>query len=64
MGTLSAPPMEEALHDNMPQFRDFAGLGGWDDRLPNESTILRFRHVLDKHKLAEQLRPPAGQPRA
>lgn len=51
---LSDPAMEEALHD-VPLFRDFAGLGGWDDRLPDESTILRFRHVLEKHKLAEQI---------
>jgi IS5 family transposase len=46
--------MEDALHD-VPLFRDFAGLGGWDDRLPDESTILRFRHVLERHKLAEQI---------
>jgi IS5 family transposase len=52
--TLSDPAMEEALHD-MPLFRDFAGLGGWDDRLPDESTILRFRHALEKHRLAEQI---------
>ena len=52
--TLSDPAMEEALHD-MPLFRDFAGLGGWDDRLPDETTILRFRHVLEKHKLAERI---------
>jgi transposase, IS5 family len=52
--TLSDPAMEEALHD-MPLFRDFAGLGGWDDRLPDESTILRFRHVLEKNKLAERI---------
>jgi IS5 family transposase len=31
--------------------RDFAGLGGWSD----ESTILRFRHLLERHKLAEQI---------
>jgi IS5 family transposase len=52
--TLSDPAMEEALHD-VPLFRDFAGLGGWDDRLPDESTILRFRHLLEKHKLAERI---------
>jgi len=52
--TLSDPAMEEALHD-VPLFRDFAGLGGWDDRLPDESTILRFRHVLEKHKLAQRI---------
>ena len=52
--TLSDPAMEEALHD-VPLFRDFAGLGGWDERLPDESTILRFRHVLEEHKLAPQI---------
>ena len=51
--TLSDPAMEEALHD-VPMFREFAGLG-WDSRLPDESTILRFRHLLQRHKLAEQM---------
>ena len=51
---LSDPAMEEALHD-MPVFREFAGLEGCDERLPDESTILRFRHVLEKHKLAGQI---------
>ncbi|MEK8032246.1 IS5 family transposase [Ideonella sp. DXS29W] len=51
---LSDPAMEEALHD-MPLLREFAGLGTWDERLPDESTILRFRHVLEKHKLAPQI---------
>ena len=51
---LSDPAMEEALHD-MPVFREFAGLEGWNERLPDESTILRFRHVLEKHKLAAQI---------
>jgi IS5 family transposase len=52
--TLSDPAMEEALHD-MPQFREFAGLGGWSDRLPDETTILRCRHLLERHKLTEQI---------
>jgi len=51
---LSDPAMEEALHD-MALFRDFAGLGGWDERVPDETTILRFRRVLEKHKLAPQV---------
>ena len=51
--TLSDPAMEEALHD-VPLFREFAGLG-WDSRLPDESTILRFRHLLERHKLAQQI---------
>ena len=52
--TLSDPAMEEALHD-MPLFREFAGLGGWSDRLPDETTILRFRHLLESHKLAPKI---------
>ena len=52
--TLSDPAMEEALHD-MPLYREFAGLGGWSDRLPDETTILRFRHLLEKHKLATEM---------
>ena len=51
--TLSDPAMEEALHD-VPLFREFAGLS-LGDRLPDESTILRFRHLLEKHKLADQI---------
>ena len=51
--TLSDPAMEEALHD-VPLFREFASLG-WDSRLPDESTILRFRHLLEKHRLADQI---------
>src|SRR5574337_121536 len=51
--TLSDPAMQEALHD-VPLFREFAGLG-WDTRLPDESTILRFRHLLERHKLAQQM---------
>ena len=51
---LSDPAMEEALHD-MPLFREFAGLEGWGERLPDESTILRFRHVLEEHKLAPEM---------
>jgi IS5 family transposase len=52
--TLSDPAMEEALHD-VPLFREFAGLDNWSTRLPDESTILRFRHLLEKHKLAERM---------
>jgi transposase, IS5 family len=49
--SLSDPAMEEALHDT-PLYREFIGLDGAMDRLPDESTILRFRHLLEKHDLA------------
>ena len=51
---LSDPAMEEALHD-VPLYREFSGLDNWTSRLPDESTILRFRHLLEKHKLAAQM---------
>ena len=51
---LSDPAMEEALFD-VPLYREFAGLDNWTTRLPDESTILRFRHLLEKHKLADQM---------
>ena len=51
--TLSDPAMEEAFFDT-PLYREFAQLEEFG-RMPDESTILRFRHRLEKHKLAEQI---------
>ena len=51
---LSDPGMEEALHD-IPAMRAFAGLDAGDDLIPDESSILRFRHRLEQHGMAEQL---------
>ena len=53
--TLSDPAMEEALHD-VPLFRKFAGLS-WDTPVPDETTILRFRRLLEEHKLVPQMLP-------
>lgn len=50
----SDPAMEEALHD-IPVLRRFAGLDVGEDALPDETTILKFRHRLEQHGLAEQL---------
>ena len=50
---LSDPAMEEELHER-PLYRRFVGLDG-AARLPDESTILRFRHLLEKHQLAPQV---------
>lgn len=50
----SDPAMEEALHD-IPLLRDFAGLDAGDSRLPDETTILRFRRLLERHDLARSL---------
>ena len=51
--TLSDPAMEEAFFD-IPLYREFAKLDA-HGRLPDESTILRFRHRLEEHNLAEQM---------
>jgi len=48
---LSDPAMEEALHD-VPLYRELADPEGPMRRLPDESTILRFRHLLEEHGLA------------
>ena len=47
------PAMEEAFFDT-PLYREFAQLEEFA-RMPDESTILRFRHRLEEHKLADQI---------
>ena len=51
---LSDPAMEEALYDT-PMFREFVGLDAGEDNLPDENTILRFRHLLEAHDLSLQI---------
>ena len=46
----SDPGMEETLYE-MPVMRRFARLGGLDN-IPDETTILNFRRLLEKHELA------------
>ena len=50
---LSDPAMEEELHERH-LFRRFCGLDG-APRMPDETTILRFRHLLEKHRLAPRV---------
>lgn len=51
---LSDPAMEEALHDT-PLLREFAQLDAGASSMPDESTILRFRHLLETHHLAKKI---------
>lgn len=46
--------MEEALHD-IPLLRRFAGLDAGMDTMPDETTILNFRHLLERHGLSKQM---------
>src|SRR6218665_1362377 len=50
---LSDPAAEEELHER-PLYRRFVGLDG-ASRMPDETTILRFRHLLEKHQLAPRV---------
>jgi IS5 family transposase len=52
--SLSDPAMEEALIE-VPTMRRFAGIELISDRIPDETTILTFRHLLEKHGLGEQI---------
>jgi IS5 family transposase len=51
---LSDPAMEDALYDS-ESMRRFAGIELVEDAIPDESTILRFRHLLERHGLGEQI---------
>ena len=50
---LSDPAMEDSLYE-IESMRRFAGLR-LSDRLPDETTILNFRHLLERHGLGEKL---------
>ena len=52
--TLSDPAAEEALYD-MESMRRFAKLELGEDALPDETTILNFRRMMEAHQLSEKL---------
>lgn len=51
---LSDPGMEDALYD-MESLRRFAGIELGQDEVPDETTILNFRHLLEQHELTPKL---------
>ena len=51
---LSDPAMEEALHDRL-SFQRFLGFDCFGGIIPDESSILRFRHLLETNKLADKI---------
>lgn len=52
--SLSDPLAEESLYDS-DAMRRFAGLELGDNRIPDETTILNFRHLLERHALTEAI---------
>jgi transposase, IS5 family len=51
---LSDPMAEETLYDS-EAMRRFAGIEPGDDRILDETTILNFRHLLERHGLTEAI---------
>jgi IS5 family transposase len=51
---LSDPAAEEALYDSIVM-RRFAGVSSDSDIIPDETTILRFRRLLERHELTAGL---------
>jgi IS5 family transposase len=48
--SLGDPAMEDALI-GVPDMGRFAGIDWIGERVPDETTILAFRHLLEKHEL-------------
>ncbi|MEW8525756.1 MAG: IS5 family transposase [Candidatus Thiodiazotropha endolucinida] len=57
---LSDPGAEEALYESRSMCR-FAGIDLGREPVPDETTILKFRHLLEKHKLGDPLFRAVGE---
>ena len=51
---LSDPAVEEALYDSLAM-RSFAGIDLGVESVPDETTVCKFRHLLERHKLGKTL---------
>ena len=51
---LSDPAVEEALYDSAAM-RDFAGIDLGREAAPDETTVCKFRHLLERRKLGKEL---------
>ena len=52
--SLSDPDMEEALYDSR-EMREFAGIDLGEEPAPDESAILKFRHLLESKDMGAEL---------
>ena len=57
---LSDPGVEEALYDSQAM-RRFVGIDLGSEGAPDETTVCKFRHLLEKHGLAKQLFDAVGK---
>src|SRR5512135_1729538 len=51
---LSDPAVEEALYDSMVM-RDFVGIDLGREPVPDETTVCKFRHLLEEHALGGEM---------
>lgn len=51
---LSDPAVEEALYDSVAMC-SFAGIDRGEEGAPAETTVCKFRHLLERHKLGKKL---------
>jgi IS5 family transposase len=51
---LSDPGAEDAIYDS-ESMRRFVGIELGEDRVPDESSVLHFRHLLEKHNLTKAI---------
>ena len=57
---LSDPAVEEALYDSRAM-RQFVGIDLGREPVPDETTICKFRHLLETHQLGQQLFARIGE---
>src|SRR5881296_889477 len=57
---LSDPAAEEALYDSRAM-RAFVGIDLGREPVPDETTVMRFRHLLEEHKLGERIFEEVGR---
>jgi IS5 family transposase len=58
--SLSDPAVEEALYDSR-SMRAFVGIDLGREPVPDETTVMRFRHLLEEHRLGEQIFAEVGK---
>lgn len=58
---LSDPGVEEALYESQ-SMREFVGIDPGSEAAPDETTVCKFRHLLERHGLGEQIFKGVAEP--
>src|SRR5688500_2424610 len=57
--TLSDPAVEESLYEST-SMREFVGIDLGHERVPDETTVCKFRHLLEHHELGRRIFEQVG----